>query len=394
LNLALVILHADPSRGGAERYTVDLAHALAARGGHQVSLLASSFDQVDATVRRVPLGGPAATRLGRYLRFLDALDAHLAAEPYDIVHAMLPVRRCDVYHPHAGIAAEAVRTGHFKHAGAAKQLAARVANRVNLKRQRFAAVERRLLTGHNPPVVLCLSEYVKQTVRRHYPLPDDRLATLFNAVDLQKFDPAARPAVRDELRRRHGFAPDDTVALIIAQDFERKGLGEMIRALAQVSAENGSLRLLVVGKQEPTKYRTLAETLGVARRTTFAGPTQDVYACYRAADFFVLPTRHDPCSLVVLEALAMGLPVISTAFNGACEIMESGRHGVVLANPSDVNALGAAIRRLLDAPTRRAMSEACLGLRPTLAYEHHLVQLLQVYAQRGTRGASPERSQA
>jgi UDP-glucose:(heptosyl)LPS alpha-1,3-glucosyltransferase len=379
LNIALVILHADPSRGGAERYTVDLAHALAARGGHRVSLLACSFDQVDATVRQVPLGRPAATRLGRYLRFLDGLDAHLAAEPYDVVHAMLPVRRCDVYHPHAGIAAEAVRTGHLKHAGAAKQLASRVANRVNLKRQRFAAVERRLLTGPQPPVVLCLSEYVKATVRQHYDLPDDRLATLFNAVDLAKFDPAARPGAREELRSRNGFSPDETVALIIAQDFARKGLGETIRALAQAGAGNDALRLLVIGKQDPSKYRKLAESLGVSHRVTFAGPTRDVYACYRAADFFVLPTRHDPCSLVVLEALAMGLPVISTVFNGACEIMETGRHGVVLPDPSDVNALAAAMRQLQDPSTRRAMSEACLALRPKLAYGHHLDELLRIY---------------
>jgi UDP-glucose:(heptosyl)LPS alpha-1,3-glucosyltransferase len=379
LNIALVILHADPSRGGAERYTVDLAHAVAGRGGHHVSLLATSFDAVDASVRQVPLGRPAATRLGRYLRFLDALDARLATEEYDVVHAMLPVRRCDVYHPHAGIAAEAVRTGHLKHTGAAKQFAARVANRVNLKRQRFAAVERGMLTGPNPPVVLCLSEYVKAMVRRHYDLPEERLATLFNAVDLAKFDPGARPAARDELRQRHGFAPGDMVALIIAQDFERKGLGETIRALAKVSAELASLRLLVVGKQDPARYRSLAESLGVSDRVTFAGPTRDVYACYRAADFFVLPTRHDPCSLVVLEALAMGLPVISTVCNGACEIMESGRHGVVLPDPGDVDALVVAIRQLSDPSTRRAMSEACFALRPKLAYGHHVEELLRIY---------------
>jgi UDP-glucose:(heptosyl)LPS alpha-1,3-glucosyltransferase len=391
LNIALVILHADPSRGGAERYTVDLAHALAARGGHRVSLLATSFDAVDASVRQVPLGRPAATRLGRYLRFLDGLDAHLATEQYDVVHAMLPVRRCDVYHPHAGIAAEAVRSGHLKHRGAAKQFAARIANRVNLKRQRFAAVERGLLTGANPPVVLCLSEYVKATVRRQYDLPEDRLATLFNAVDLAKFDPAARPAARDELRGRYGFTPDDTIALIIAQDFERKGLGETIRAMAKVGKNHGSLRLLVVGKQDPAKYRGLAESLGVSNRVTFAGPTQDVYACYRAAEFFVLPTRHDPCSLVVLEALAMGLPVISTVFNGACEIMESGRHGFVLSDPSDVEALAGAMRDLLEPSARPGMSEACLALRPRLAYGHHVDEVLRFYAvARPSRAAGAE----
>ena len=113
----------------------------------------------------MPLDATAATRLGRYRRFLTSLEAHLAGRRYNVVHAMLPVRRCDVYHPHAGIAAEAVAGGHLKHPGAVRRLAARAANRVNLKRRRFAAVERELLTGPNPPVVLCLSEYIKRDVR-------------------------------------------------------------------------------------------------------------------------------------------------------------------------------------------------------------------------------------
>src|SRR3954465_9435959 len=86
MNVALVILHADAARGGAERYTVDLAHALADRG-HRVSMLATSFAGLDERVHRVRLGGRAGTRLGKYLRFLDALDAQLAQSPYDVVHA-------------------------------------------------------------------------------------------------------------------------------------------------------------------------------------------------------------------------------------------------------------------------------------------------------------------
>ena len=386
MNVALVILHADPARGGAERYTVDLAEALAARG-HDVSVLASSFPGEMPGVRQVTLPARAATRLGRYRRFLDALDGHLGGRSYDVVHAMLPVRRCDLYHPHAGIAAEAVATGHLKYNSAAAQLASKVANRINVKRRAFAAVERELLTGPEAPVVLCLSEYVKRNTRKHYPRLDDaRLATLFNAIDLEKFDPAKRPAARDEVRRRFGVADDHVVALMMAQDYLRKGLREAIGAVA--AAGDARLRLVVVGKQDPAAYRRLAQQQGVGGQVVFAGRTDDPYAFYRAADCFVLPTRHDPCSLATLEALAMGVPVVSTAYNGACEVMQDGRHGFVLPDPADVPALAGALRRLLDDDARRAMAHACLALRPTLAYGRHVDELLRVYEAARARRAT------
>jgi UDP-glucose:(heptosyl)LPS alpha-1,3-glucosyltransferase len=232
-------------------------------------------------------------------------------------------------------------------------------------------------TGPTTPVILCLSDYIKSTVRKHYPLPNDRLATLFNAVDLAKFDPAARPTAGRDIRQRFNLT-DQPVGLIIAQDFERKGLAEAIEALARVDQPPA---LVVVGKQDPADYRQLAQHLGVDQHVHFAGPTTDPYAFYAAADFFILPTRHDPCSLVVLEALAMGLPVISTKQNGACEIMTPGVHGFVLDSADDQPALVAAVRAMLDPAARDRMRAACLALRPRLAYEHHLDTLLSIYQQ-------------
>jgi len=377
LKVALVILHADPARGGAERYTIDLAGALRARE-HDVTLIASTFaDADDDAVKQVLLPVGRGTRLRKYIRFLDALDEHLQNEHYDIVHAMLPVRSCDIYHPHAGIAAESVARGHLKHRGRTARTAAMLANHVNLKRRKFAAVERELLTGPKPPVVLCLSEYVKRDVTAHYTIAPNRLATLFNAVDLAKFNPSARPAAGAELRKKLGIVSDKTVGLMIAQDFVRKGLREAILATAKL--RDPRLVLIVVGKEDAGSYQGLAQQQGIAGQVIFAGKTDDPYSFYRAADFFELPTRHDPCSLVVLEALAMGLPVISTVFNGACEIMTSGQHGFVLPDPSDVDAIAEAMRKLLDPQVRQTISDACLALRPCLAYEHHLDQLLQIY---------------
>jgi UDP-glucose:(heptosyl)LPS alpha-1,3-glucosyltransferase len=165
---------------------------------------------------------------------------------------------------------------------------------------------------------------------------------------------------------------------MIAQDFERKGLAEAIAGVAASTDER--LALVVVGKPEPGAYRELARRAGVADRVIFAGPTIDPYLFYAAADFFVLPTRHDPCSLVVLEALAMGLPVISTRQNGACEIMTPGEHGFVLENADDATGLVAAMRALCDGAARARMRANCLALRPRLAYDAHMDALLRVYS--------------
>ena len=351
VNVALVILHADPARGGAERYTRDLAAGLAERG-HAVSLLATTFADVPAGVTTIAIDGAGTTRVRRYQRFLAGVDA--AAVGFDVVHAMLPVRRCDVYHPHAGVAAAALAAAGW-------------AGRLNRRRVRFATVERQLLTGPNPPVVLCLSGLIRAAVQRHYPaLPDARLVTLFNGTDLARFAPAGP---------RADFGVDGPVGLMVAQDFARKGLREAIRALRDVPGWH----LIVAGRDDPAPYHALADELGVAPRLHFAGPVADPAPFYRAADFFILPTKHDPCSLVVLEALAMGVPVISTARNGACEVMRDGVHGRVIADPADAAALAEAVRSVLPVDNRQRMSAACLALRAALSQEHHMDAMERAY---------------
>ncbi|HYO10986.1 MAG TPA: glycosyltransferase family 4 protein [Tepidisphaeraceae bacterium] len=346
MNIALVILHADAARGGAERYTMDLAAALIRRG-HGVALLASSHADVPAGAAPVELGVSGLTRAGRYGRFLEAVSAEVSARRFDVVHAMLPIRACDVYHPHAGVAAAAQERWNIH---------------LNPRRKRMARVERELLSGPRPPITIALSQYVKRSIRQHYPLADDRLVTLFNAVDLGRFQPAPQRPPRDYVN-----------GLFVGQDFERKGLMQALVAASMLKEPR--LKITVVGRNDGT-FRPPPDA---AAQVSFAGDQPDPGRFYRDADFLVLPTRHDPCSLVVLEALASGLPVISTKFNGATEIMTDGQHGYVLDDPNDVNALAAAMRKLLDPDRRAEMSQACVALRPRLSYEHHLDQLEAIY---------------
>jgi len=311
------------------------------------------------------------SRTEQYRRFLDALDGHLAENAYDIVHAMLPVRQCDVYHPHAGLAVDAVERKHLQRTTLAGKILAGAANRLNAKRRWFAKIETQLMSSGHPPVVLSLSDYVKRPIQKYYPLA--KVQTLFNAVDLEKFTPGGS----NDVRARLGIAAGEVVMLMIAQDFARKGLAATIAALAKLPEPRPWL--VVVSRQPAGDFADLARRHGVADRVIFAGATTTPADFYRAADFFVLPTHHDPCSLVVLEALAMGVPVISTVYNGACEIMTDGLHGRVLPDPDDSIALADAMRQLADTKLRAPMQSACLALRPALSFATHVTRLEAIY---------------
>lgn len=349
--MLLVILHAQRSRGGAETYTLDLLHALRQRG-HDALVAATSFDGAIPESQRRPINTRGATRTGRYRAFCREVARLQHDERFDLVHAMLPIHKCDLYHPHAGLAAAAVRQKPVQAI-------------LNPRRREMARVERELFASSRPPIVLCLSDYVKSEIRAHLSIRDERLATLFNAVDLDRF-----PLIEAPVEPADG--------LIIAQDFARKGVAHAIAALARPEAKG--VRLTVVGRDDPERYRALARRLGVGDFVRFVGPTSDVRPYYRDAGFFVLPTHHDPCSLVVLEALASGVPVISTRFNGACEVMTDGVHGFVLPRPDDIAALAGAIGRVVNPHVNSSMRRACRVLRPKLSYQAHVEQLESIYA--------------
>jgi UDP-glucose:(heptosyl)LPS alpha-1,3-glucosyltransferase len=379
MNVALVIFNSDPARGGAERYTADIAHLLAQRG-HQVTLLASRFGQPIPGVRFVPIPTNGPSRAGQYLSFLKSLGAHLAANRYDIVHAMLPVPGCDIYHPHAGMAKASLQS-HLARAAPAARALAKLANRLNRKRRLYARTEDQMLHGPDAPIVLCLSDYIKASILKHYPNIGGQLQKVFNAVDLAKFDPEKSAPARAMIRAKHAIPTDAPVALMIAQHFERKGLAELIAATANLSktVPGTAPYVLVVGKDDPAASLHLARQFGVENRIIFAGNTTTPADFYAAADVFVLPTRHDSCSLVALEALAMGVPVISTVFNGACEIMTNGQHGFVLTDPTDVSALTEAIKEVFYPERHGQMRQACLDLRARLSYAAHIDRLEEIY---------------
>ena len=168
---------------------------------------------------------------------------------------------------------------------------------------------------------------VKEEIIRHYQVEPDRLTVIYNGLDHQRFQPLAEPE-RSALRSRLGAPADAPIILFAGSGFERKGLAFLVEALG--SLKNQDSVLWVVGKGNPAPYQRQARRLGVAARLKFWGPQADLAPFYQAATVLALPTIYDPCSNVVLEALACGAPVITTTANGAAEFLTPGANGEIL----------------------------------------------------------------
>jgi UDP-glucose:(heptosyl)LPS alpha-1,3-glucosyltransferase len=134
-----------------------------------------------------------------------------------------------------------------------------------------------------------------------------------------------------------------------------------------------------VGNRHFANYERLAQRLGIADHVSFVGHCAQMRRAYFAADFLVHPTFYDPCSLVVLEALACGLPVITTRYNGASELLRPGHEGYVVDTPHDHARLAWAMLQLMDPARRRQCSAAARRAAAAWTFEHHYRQLLDVF---------------
>ncbi len=131
------------------------------------------------------------------------------------------------------------------------------------------------------------------------------------------------------VRRRFGVHADERLVLFAGNDFQRKGLQLLLEALAMVRDEK--LKLIVASLDPPGRYARWAAANGLGKNVVFAGHQKKMEKLYGASDLFILPTRYDAFANVCLEALACGVPVITTRTNGASELIENGRNGYVMA---------------------------------------------------------------
>jgi glycosyltransferase involved in cell wall biosynthesis len=213
----------------------------------------------------------------------------------------------------------------------------------------LTALERRIYT--DPGVsIAAVSQRTAGLLESYFARHDVRVIP--NGVDAVQFSPAMRLARRDRARSLRHFHEMDFVLLLIGNDWSNKGLPTILEALQKLL--NTSMRLLVVGDDASAPFRAMAEKLGVQDRCVWEPARPDIADAYAAADIYVSPSREDSFGMPVAEAMACGLPVITSAFAGVSSLIHDGINGFVLRDPHNVELLANLIRMLYEQPELRS----------------------------------------
>jgi UDP-glucose:(heptosyl)LPS alpha-1,3-glucosyltransferase len=383
MNIAFCYESVLPSRGGCETYIATLARRLVA-DGHEVHLYARRWDAA-ALPEGMCYHKVVPPRCPRFLRpwfFAAACRKALrgAGHPVSIGFDKMP--GVDVLYPQGGLYAATAAHNLLKYSGRLTRAAVGLLKAVDPAHRSFLALDRRQYLSEPPPLVVAISDMVRRHFQDYYQVGSENLRVVRIATDPGRFDERDRPRVRLESREAWGLEPGHTVALFAGMNYRLKGLDPLLAALRRLPA---SLRLLVAGHPDTAPWERRARRLGVADRVRFLGYCADMRVCYFASDFFVHPTFYDPCSHVVLEALACGLPVVTTRYNGASELMQPPREGFVIDDPHDLDQLGGAIKHLLDPARRASCMQAARRAAALWTFEHHYRHMLAVFAEAAAR---------
>jgi UDP-glucose:(heptosyl)LPS alpha-1,3-glucosyltransferase len=292
-------------------------------------------------------------RLWRDASFARAVREALARDRPEIVQSHDRIEGCDVFRAGDGLHRawldERIRIG-----GRLERISINAT-----PYHRFVLdAEARLFESPTLKAVICVSQMVAEDARRYFSIDASKLHVIYNAVDPDVFGPQVRVG-RPEMRTSLGLDGSHFAFLLVGSGYHRKGVPTALRALARLPDH---VRLIVVGREKAMmRYRILARDAGVSARVLFAGPQRDPRPFYGAADAFVLPTMYDPLANSVLEALACGLPVLTSNRCGAGELVVKAKAGWLFDSTDDAT-LAELMSRLLD----RAECER-IGLRAASA---------------------------
>jgi len=238
-------------------------------------------------------------------------------------------------------------------------------------------IERKMFSSPLVRRVLVNSPSVKRAILERYSIDPETVHAVYNGVDLERYSPELRERYRQQTRKQYGLG-DDAVILFVANNFRLKGLRCLLKAMAHLRQTLPRGKALIVGKGRIERERRFARKLGVEHAVTFVGPSREPERFYGAADVLAHPTFNDPCSNVCMEALACGLPVLTTAYNGMHELMTQGREGYVLADPANTTEMAERLADMVRPDRWPNFSQAAYELGRKFSIQHNYQQVMHI----------------
>ncbi|MEZ6189887.1 MAG: glycosyltransferase family 4 protein [Phycisphaerales bacterium] len=375
MKIAIVIESFDPHAGGLERSTAQIATELAERG-HAVTLLAGRCKKPDCLpgVTILAMARRKSSSALRLFLFSRWAAKQLQEGGYDTSLSMTTAVAARVIQPRGGTTKETLNRNIAMRPSPLTRIGKRIGVWLSPKHQLLLALEKRALNDPGLVKVAAVSRYVCDQVEKQYGLPAEKVELIPNAAVMPKVDDEQRAEWRKRIRDSFKISDDTTVFLFAAINPRLKGFTPLMLALAHLKERHVPAMVLLAGDFWHQHNRE-AEQRGVRDRVCFLRHTRQIEALYSAADVTVQPTFYDPASKVVIESLMMGVSAISTAYNGASDLIspaDGPSRGRVIPDPADAVALADAMQALADPAERESCRAACVGLESGLSMAGHV----------------------
>jgi len=351
--------------GGTEGDLYRTVGGLAERG-HEVHLFCSDFRAPvppRVTAHRIPVF--RAGRLARLLSFAWAAP-HAAARagPWDVVVGFGRTTSQDLIRCGGGTHRAYLET--MRESGVRQ-------SRLGPYHRAVLTLERRQYRPGNFRRVLAVSGRVRNEIISGYAIPSELVRVVYNGVDLARFNVQRRGEVGATVRARLGLPATDRIVLSVGSGFRRKGVDTLFRLWAD--GPPADAWLVVVGADERIRaYRRAATNPPLCRRVVLTGPQATVEDFYAAADAVIVASLQEAFGNVVLEALACGLPVITSSRVGAAELLSGHLRELLVDDPCDLEGLRERLLRVLG-PSRGDYSREARRLAEGHPWSEHFVGL-------------------
>lgn len=369
MHVALVRRFCSLKKAGAERYCVNLFRQLQ-KFGHQVTIVGEGIDdELRNEVEFLPVPVTQWTSWTKNQSFADNVAKVVKTRRFDVVHGLSRANGLDTYRLTDPLQTHWINI-YYRHP------VERWIQHLNPRHRTILSIERRLYESGQVRRVITQSKLDTRLLTEYFRIPEERIRRIPNGVNMSVFRPEAK-LHRAEIREQWKIAADEPLLVFASMDFRRKGLDTLFQSLSQIKP---TPKLLVLGDGEISKYRKRADELGLSQQVLFTGRQSGIERFYGAADLFVLPTIYEPFPNVNLEAMACGLPVITTRTAGGADIVVPGENGFLIDDAWAVQPLAEAIRQFfqLSAADRDRMSDNCVATARKYTVEENALKTIGV----------------
>ena len=343
--------------GGAESYAVSLADFLI-DNGWEVHFFGEAWDgEPEAAVFHkitVPKYLPSWLRM---ILFALKHKREVRKQHYDIIIGFGNTLYMNVYQSHGGVHWFSTKRKVYSETSRIKRVAKRLTVILSIKQWVRAWIESTPFRLDPRPRIVAISQMIKKDMESFFNVTGAEIDVVYNGVDISRYNKELRQTLRGSLRRQWGVEEDEFVFLFVSYDLKKKGVEPLIDAASRLkNTGHTNFKVVVIGRLPYMALSRRMRDLSIEDKVLFTGPVRSIQEYYANGDVFVLPTYYDACSLVVIEAMACGLPSITTTANGASGIITDGKDGYIISHPPDSLDLAKKMLLLLDYEKYQKMS--------------------------------------